>query len=126
MLLSWGKRGSRTWEKKSQECKASKANSQRKLIVSIWAMLSFAKTPEAGIEWMGEGAEMRHTKPSQQQGSASATNPGLKSVGPHPVPCLSGLAGCLRWGRELKPKDVSSERLRTDSGIGDREGKGGT
>lgn len=41
----------------------------------------------------------RCTKPSQHEGLAFATNPDLKkSVGPHPVPSLSGLAGCLRVG----------------------------
>lgn len=77
--------------KRSHEGKTSKTNSQRKLVVSIWAILPFAKRPEAGMHsgW-GKGLQSG-IKSSQQEGLAPATNPGLKKpVEPHPVPSLSG------------------------------------
>lgn len=50
--------------KRSQEEKARKANNQRKLIVSIWAMLPFDKRPEAGMH-SGWGRELHEVYKAQ-------------------------------------------------------------
>jgi hypothetical protein len=84
--------------KRSQEGKASKANSQRKLIVSLWA-----KRPESGMHnGYGKGLQKEAYKAQSEGRLGICYQPWL-----HPVPSLLGLARCLRVGKGLKPKDVS-------------------
>lgn len=100
MLLSWGKKKVQPGlGKRSHEGKSSKTNSQRKLIVLFGQFYLLLKGQKQECTVGGGGAAVRHTKPSQQEGWASATNPGLKKSA---VQYQVFQAGCLMVGKEVR------------------------